>query len=107
MPDKTSLATLDEVINAVASDSKLAMEDKERILLQLRRLKSPLDTDRWIYRGVVAALGFAVLLTIIFTFVLAARSSPNDAKIPEGLVAIGSAAVGALAGLLAPSPRSQ
>jgi len=49
---------------------------------------------------VVAALGLTVLVGIVGAIVLAMTSK----SIPEVLVVLGSAAVGALAGLLAPSP---
>jgi hypothetical protein len=60
--------------------------------------------DRWIYRMVVLVLGLAVLITIGGGFGLAFLGSPNY-KMPPELVALGSAAVGALAGLLAPAPH--
>jgi hypothetical protein len=63
---------------------------------------TPLDSDTWIYRIVVSALGLAVLGSIGGAVYLAGQSP--GATTPEGIVAIGSAAVGALAGLLAPSP---
>lgn len=63
----------------------------------------PLETDVWIYRGVVFALGMTVIVAAIGAIYLAASSLPT----PEVLVALGSAAVGALAGLLAPSPASK
>lgn len=56
--------------------------------------------DVWIYRIVVFTLGLAVLVALIGAIVLAAIGKPN----PEVLVALGSASVGALAGLLAPPP---
>jgi hypothetical protein len=65
-------------------------------------LRRPLESDVWIYRIVVLALGLAVLTSIAASTLIAW----NGATPPEGLVAIGSAAVGALAGLLAPSPRA-
>jgi hypothetical protein len=58
------------------------------------------EKDVWIYRAVVGALGLTVLLTIVGLIVLALVGKPA----PDGLIALGSAAVGALAGLLAPSP---
>ncbi len=68
-------------------------------------LSTPLDTDKWIYRSVVWFLGAAVLTSLSFTFYLYAQSStPTDLKMPDIFLAIGSAALGALAGLLAPSP---
>lgn len=60
---------------------------------------SVLETDEWIYRIVVLSLGFAVLIGLIVL------SFKGIQSLPDGLVAIGSAAVGALAGLLAPSPK--
>jgi uncharacterized integral membrane protein len=67
--------------------------------------KSPLDYDVVIYRIVVAVLGLTVLLTVFGGIYLALKADSNI-KLPDGIVAIGSAAVGALAGLLAPSPKS-
>lgn len=65
----------------------------------------PLDSDPWIYRIVVLALGSTVLIVVAGAVTLAAtHTGTADVKIPEVLTAIGSAAVGALAGLLAPSP---
>lgn len=68
--------------------------------------KSPLDTDVWIYRIVVFALG-ATLIAIIVGVLLLMGSDviKDDKSVPTILTAIGSAAIGALAGLLAPSPR--
>ncbi len=64
----------------------------------------PLESDVWIYRIVVGALGLVVLSAVIGAIVLTAMKAT---AIPEILTAIGSAAVGALAGLLAPSPVSK
>ena len=65
---------------------------------------TPLQTDEWIYRIVVISLGAAVLLCLIFAFTLAMDEQKDT---PQILIAIGSAAVGALAGLLAPSPKRE
>lgn len=64
---------------------------------------TPLQTDRWIYRLVVGALGLVILVAIIGAILLAWKGQTTT---PDILTAIGSAAVGALAGLLAPSPTS-
>ena len=61
------------------------------------------QTDVWIYRIVVAVLGLAVVATVIGAIILTLTGRPT----PEVLVALGSAAVGGLSGLLAPSPVSQ
>jgi hypothetical protein len=64
-----------------------------------------LVNDPWVYRIVVIALSLIALATVIGGIYLAVIGR-GDAKIalPEGIIAIGSAAVGAMAGLLAPSP---
>jgi hypothetical protein len=72
-----------------------------RLLESLQTLSTPLQSNRWIFRLVVAFLGLTVLLTVLGGFYLSIKTA---ATIPEGLIALGSAAVGALAGLLAPSP---
>lgn len=56
-----------------------------------------------IYRTVVGALGLVAVIAIIGAVVLGAMENAT----PDVLVALGSAAVGALAGLLAPSPRGK
>ncbi len=69
---------------------------------------APLDTDPWIYRIVVAALGLAILASIggaIYLTAIATKDSMKD--VPQVLTALGSASVGALAGLLAPSPTKK
>jgi hypothetical protein len=63
--------------------------------------------DTWIYRIVVASLGLSILFVIIGVVILSIREGGNDSKIPTVLTAISSGAIGALAGLLAPSPVKQ
>jgi hypothetical protein len=57
-------------------------------------------SDLWIYRMVVAFLGVTVLLTVAGVIVL--LNGKNT--VPDGLIALGAATVGGLAGFLAPSP---
>jgi hypothetical protein len=67
----------------------------------------PLQSDDWIYRAVVVTLGATILLVVIGTLVLAALPTflrLGTSETPPALIALGSAAVGALGGLLAPSP---
>lgn len=96
--------TLQEFIQEVTHDPSLPPDQKVKLLGNLQKLASPLQSDRWIFRLVVAFLGLAVLLTIVGGFILSFKTA---ATIPEGLIALGSAAVGALAGLLAPSPMAR
>ena len=63
-------------------------------------MNTPLRKDDWIYRTVVVVLGLTVVATVVRAILLAVVGQPT----PEVLVALGSTAVGGLAGLLAPSP---
>lgn len=69
---------------------------------------APLDWDCWIYRIVVLSLGMTLLAVVIGVIVLAGiNANSHEFRTPEMLTAIGSGAVGALAGLLAPSPANK
>jgi hypothetical protein len=62
-------------------------------------------TDVWVYRMVVVSLGVVCGCAVVGTIYLTATwSGTAPVQIPDALTALGSAAVGALAGLLAPSP---
>lgn len=84
----------------------LPSEAREELTNTVSGLRTPLQTDVWIYRIVVVTLGLIVLATVcggIYISVIAKGDA--TVQLSEGIVAIGSAAVGALAGLLAPGPR--
>lgn len=66
-------------------------------------MKNQLQNDIWLYRLVVAVLGLTVVVSITGAIVLALSGQST----PEVLVALGSAAIGGLAGLLAPSPLNR
>ena len=94
-----------ELAIMIAKDKSLEEEIRKDPAKAIAKItESPLKTDKWIYRIVVSALGLAVLLAVSGGIYLAAKP---DTAIPDILVALGSAAVGALAGLLAPSPGSR
>ena len=57
--------------------------------------------DVWLYRWVVFVLGVVVLISLVGTFFL------SNGETPDFIVAVGSAAIGALTGLFAPSPTPQ
>ena len=61
------------------------------------------ERDVWVFRLVVVSLGLCMLASLVGAIILAANSTDT----PEILVALGSAAVGGLAGLLAPSPLNR
>ncbi|HRI04228.1 MAG TPA: hypothetical protein PLL77_10845 [Pyrinomonadaceae bacterium] len=90
-----------DVIAKINQDPAFAAAVKENPAAAIAEVASnPLQTDRLIYRMVVGALGLTMLLSLIGIFIMAFYGK----LIPEGAIALGSAAVGAVAGLLAPSP---
>ena len=99
----------DLLTNNILSDPNLVADlktDPGQVLRQQAAIATagtPLETDRVIYRIVVGSLGGVLIIVALGLILLALKAvSP----VPDGLVAIGSAAVGALAGLLAPSPST-
>jgi hypothetical protein len=66
-------------------------------------MNTRMKRDHWIYRAVVVVLGFTVVTSLVGTIVLVM----TDHSTPEIIVALGSAAIGGLAGLLAPAPTNR
>jgi hypothetical protein len=100
------MESLRNLESMIAESPELTEQNKEKMLAEVKEAKTPLQTDKWIYRIVVGALAVAILTCLAFTFVISLRNTDPNVSIdmPEIFMAIGSAAVGALAGLLAPSP---
>jgi len=98
----TGSGSVEELAARVAGDPDLADLIKKDPAKALQNLATPtpLQTDVVLYRIVVGCLGAAVIIALIGSIVLVAFGK----QAPDVLVAIGSAAIGALAGLLAPSP---
>jgi hypothetical protein len=102
-----TLRSADMLVKSVLSDpaKRAALAtDPDAVLqaaaAQAKDLVPAYVNDKWIYRVVVGALSLAVLVVLGAYIYLA--GAPKDP--PEALVAIGSGALGALTGLLAPSP---
>jgi hypothetical protein len=96
-----AIRDINQLLNNVANSPALQQELRDDPVAALSNLAAPLDTDVWIYRMVVAALGLVVLVAAVGGIVLA----NTEKGVPDVLLSLGSAAIGALAGLLSPSPR--
>lgn len=97
---------IDSIIDSVRNASDIPDTQRTDLIERLESIPRPLETDPWIYRMVVLFLGLTVLATVLGGILLTYQGGTSqNFQIPQGVVAIGSAAVGALAGLLAPSPR--
>jgi hypothetical protein len=108
MKQDRAFAELEDFIKK-SPDAELTPDVKKKFENKVKETKeklgTPLEWDKWIYRFVVGFLGFAVLSSLFFTFYLSVvHTGTSEIKVPDIFLAIGSAAVGALAGLLAPSP---
>jgi hypothetical protein len=66
-------------------------------------MKTHLHNEIWLYRNVVVMLGLTMVPSMIGAIVLLRSGQPT----PEVIVALGLAAIGGLAGLLAPSPLNR
>lgn len=103
-----TLRSAEVLVDRVLADPALTAKvqaDPQNALPQVAKevIRSMEVPNTLVYQIVVAALGLTVLLAISGAIYLSSFDTPKP--IPELLTAIGSAAVGALAGLLAPSPR--
>lgn len=70
-------------------------------------ISNPKETDPWIYRIIVIALGAAILTIIIGLVIITVNRITFGEQLITIFTAISSGAIGALAGLLAPSPNRQ
>lgn len=66
-------------------------------------MNNKMEKDIWLYRIVVVVLGLTVVASVVGAIALALIGQST----PEVIVALGSAAIGGLAGLLAPSPLNR
>ncbi|MCI0550085.1 MAG: hypothetical protein L0287_03950 [Anaerolineae bacterium] len=66
-------------------------------------MNNKMEKDILLYRMVVAVLGLTVVVSVVGAIILAMTGRST----PEVIVALGSAAIGGLAGLLAPSPLNR
>jgi hypothetical protein len=92
--------SVQELVAEIGADTTIQADQKVKLLTDLQTVTP--SQDKWTYRMVVISLGVALIITIMggIYINLIGQAKP----LPEGLIAIGSAAVGALAGLLVPSP---
>ncbi|HWT12564.1 MAG TPA: hypothetical protein VN231_07410 [Allosphingosinicella sp.] len=80
------------------NDAAIGDQDKAAVIRALEDAAGPLP-DTWVYRIVVIALGLALFVPLIGPLV-----APAEEDVIQLLLPIATGALGALAGLLAPSP---
>jgi len=99
--------TFDDFKTALNNNPKLQEEFKEDPVRAAESMvtTNPKDTDSWIYRIIVLALGLSVISIIAGLIVISVNKIPLEEQLVTIFTAIASGSIGALAGLLAPSPR--
>jgi hypothetical protein len=100
--------SFNEFSDLLQKDTTLQSEFQKDPLEAVRKIKEehPLQWDRFIYRAVTLMLGIVVIIIAVGILLLVGLDKiENDQDVPTLLTAIGSAAVGAVAGLLSPSVR--
>jgi hypothetical protein len=100
-PADTSATSLFDLMKFVLADPTTTPEQKKLLIDELRKNNSS-AADRWTHRGSLWILGGAIVVTILSVAILAGLG----AKIPEGLLSLGTGVVGALAGLMAPGQKA-
>lgn len=90
--------TLYGLMEKVLDDSSLSKDEKIALIDELRK-NNPAASDRWSPRVAIWILGIAIITTIICLTI-------QEKETNEGLIAIGSAAVGGLAGLISQVSRT-
>lgn len=99
MAETPRIQAVQDLAVRIAQDPELEQRIKENPVAAIAGVAGdPLQTDPLIYRVVVVVLGLVLLVAtggaLVLTF--------NDLSIPDLLTALGSAAVGALAGVFTP-----
>jgi len=99
--------TFDDFKTALNNNPKLQEEFKKDPVRAAESMvtTNPKDTDSWIYRIIVLALGLSVISIIAGLIVISVNKIPLEEQLVTIFTAIASGSIGALAGLLAPSPR--
>lgn len=87
------------------SELKQAFKDDPVKAIQEVHDNNPPLPDTFIYRIIVGSLGLSILMVIVAVVLLQYKYG-IDQDVPTIFTAIASGAIGALAGLLAPSPRN-
>lgn len=87
-----------ELKNKAVEEVKKVQEDADK------KTGNPFNWDAWIYRSAIMVLGFVIIIAIIGTIWL---TLAGITELPSILIALGSASVGAIAGILTPNPGSR
>lgn len=93
-----------QLMKSIQSDPKemaLFQEDPVKYLEQIKPIEKP-----WVFMTIVIMVGIVLFTSVVLgSYIILDAPDSQTAKVPEFLVSIGSTALGALVGLLSPSPN--
>jgi|GEM_PF-3796569 len=92
--------TIDDIVIEIAADPALGEDRKKELIANIRTAIPRQLNDRALFRIVVIILGLVALGTLAGGIM--SHLTSQEKEFPAALIAIGSAALGALAGLLTP-----
>lgn len=95
---------INDLMKNIQSDPKemaLFKEDPVKYLEQVKPIEKP-----WVFMTIVIIVGLVLITSLVLGSIIIFKADDSQtAKVPDFLVGIGSTALGALVGLLAPSPK--
>ena len=104
------MPTIPALLKDLKNDPELLsniQQNPEKALREYQQ-ENPIEWDAWIYRIVVLSLGLTVIIIVTGVLIALVRNTDvTNQNLITVVASIGSAAIGALAGLLAPSPRNK
>lgn len=86
-----------------SEDKEQSIEENISLENTMIDKKTSWKMDKWIYRIVVSSMSLTIILSLIGAIWLKANDKED---IPDIMIALGTGALGGIAGLLAPSPNS-
>jgi hypothetical protein len=101
----TPARTIKGLMDLMQKDDSVKEEFKQDPEKAMQKFFEPTLPDTKVYRILIAGLVSVLLIIVIGVIIAWGWRDKNEGTIPTILTAIGSAAIGALAGILAPNPR--
>ena len=106
----TIIKSFKEFKQLLLSDDNMQKKFKDNpkgTIMDYEEKEHPLGWDKWIYRLAVGGLIVIILAVIISVVIMYSQSKSENFQVPDLFVAIGSGAIGAVAGLLTPTPTEK
>lgn len=102
-----NIQNISDLKTEIVNNPTLQQAFKEDPVKAIQQVQDEPIPNTTVYRMVVGALGGAVLLVIIGIVILSLSPKAIEPSVSTLFTAIASGAIGALSGLLAPSPKNK